>query len=318
MSRYRKIDPRIWNDAKFNSLTDDAKLAFFMLLTHPGMTALGAMRATVPGLAAEMKWTPEAFGEAFGEACSKGMAEHDESACLIALPNFLRYNPPESPNVVKAWVGAIDLLPECRLKTIVLQRAGAFAGGMSEAFGKAFAEAFPKAMANQEQEKEQEQEKSLSSSLRSELPAAGVAGSGAAQAVDLGQKRAEKAKQLEQRLAQVTDEAVAAYNSALAKPTGLLVAVHPTIGREKRQQQVKRCITLARQIAKDRYGSDHIPAEFWADYFAECARDPFRNGTGPYKPPHEGWRPDFEFLTRSDEMLKVFDRASSDEAAEVG
>jgi hypothetical protein len=56
MARYRKIDPRIWNDQKFRELSDDAKIVFFLLLTHPHMTALGAMRATVAGLAAELGW----------------------------------------------------------------------------------------------------------------------------------------------------------------------------------------------------------------------------------------------------------------------
>lgn len=59
---------------------------------------------------------------------------------------------------------------------------------------------------------------------------------------------------------------------------------------------------------------DVSPNTARADYFAECAADPFRNGAGPYAPPHENWRPDFEFLTRPAEMLKVFDRASSAEA----
>lgn len=160
MARYRKIDPRIWNDEKFRELPDASKLMFFMLLTHPNMTALGAMRATLPGLAAEIGWSPEAFRQAFEEASRKGMAEHDERACLVALPRFLKYNPPESPNVVKAWGAAVDLLPECKLKTLVLQRAQAFAEGMTEAFAKAFREAFPKGMANQEQEQEQEQKES--------------------------------------------------------------------------------------------------------------------------------------------------------------
>lgn len=157
MARYRKIDPRIWNDAKFSSLTDSAKLAFFMLLTHPNMTALGAMRATVPGLAAEMGWTTEAFREAFREALAKGMAEQDEKACLIALPKFLSYNRPESPNVIKAWEASLDLLPECHLKNVVLQRAKAFAEAMPEGFTKALPEAFAKGMPIQEQEQEQEQ-----------------------------------------------------------------------------------------------------------------------------------------------------------------
>ena len=120
MARYRKIDSRVWNDAKFRSLSDNAKLVFVMLLTHPNMTALGAMRATVSGLAEELGWETEAFREAFQEASAKGMAEHDPKACFVALPNFLKYNGPESPNVVKAWASALDLLPECALKNQVV------------------------------------------------------------------------------------------------------------------------------------------------------------------------------------------------------
>lgn len=168
MARYRKVDPRIWNDRKFRGLSDPGKLAFLFLLTHPHMTAIGAMRGTMPGLAEEIGWEAEAFREAFREALSKGMAEHDRTACLIALPNFLKYNRPESPNVVRAWESALDLLPECDLKIVVIQRAKAFAEALSEAFGKAlpeaFAEALPKAMPYQEQEQEQEQNISVGES----------------------------------------------------------------------------------------------------------------------------------------------------------
>lgn len=162
MARFRKIDPRIWNDEKFRGLSDAGKLAFLFLLTHPHMTALGAMRATLAGLAEELGWQTEAFREAFREALAKGMADHDSEACLIALPNFIRYNGPESPNVVKAWVGSLDLLPECSLKTRVIARAKAFAEALPKAFREALPEAFaktyPKSMPYQEQEQEQEQE----------------------------------------------------------------------------------------------------------------------------------------------------------------
>src|SRR5581483_167066 len=142
MARYRKVDSRIWNDAKFRGLSNDGKLVFFLLLTHPHMTALGAMRATREGLAAEMGWQAEAFREAFLEVFQKGMVEYDEKACLMALPNFLKYNPPESPNVVKAWSSALDLLPECELKGFVIQRCKAFLEGMGKAFREALPEAF--------------------------------------------------------------------------------------------------------------------------------------------------------------------------------
>jgi hypothetical protein len=156
MARYRKIDPRIWNDEKFRGLTDNGKLAFLFLLTHPHMTSLGAMRATLGGLGEELGWAPEAFREAFREASARGMAEVDAAARMIALPNFIRYNSPESPNVIKAWIGALDLLPECRLKALVIARARVFAEALGEAFAKALPEAFSKAMPYPEQEPEPE------------------------------------------------------------------------------------------------------------------------------------------------------------------
>ncbi|RYF49331.1 MAG: hypothetical protein EOO38_08165 [Cytophagaceae bacterium] len=158
MSRYRKIDTRIWNDEKVRSLGDDGKLVLFMVLTHPSMTMLGAMRCTVAGMAAELGWTTERFQKAFQQIVSQGMAEFDPQAYLLALPNFLRYNKPESPNVVKAWASAADLLPECKLKSHVVARSRAYVEGLSEGFREAFQEAFAKTMLNQEQKQEQEQD----------------------------------------------------------------------------------------------------------------------------------------------------------------
>lgn len=142
MSRYRKVDPRIWNDAKFRGLSDNAKLVFFYLLTHPHMTAVGAMRANIPGMAADIGWEDKDFRKAFQECLQQGMAEHDETACFVSLPKFIRYNRPENPNVLKSWLSAMDLLPECDLKETVYQRLKDFAKGASEGFAKAFSESF--------------------------------------------------------------------------------------------------------------------------------------------------------------------------------
>ncbi|MFZ7112453.1 MAG: hypothetical protein ACOWYE_12280 [Desulfatiglandales bacterium] len=158
MGKYRKVDPRIWNDEKFRQFSDAGKLCFFFLLTHPHMTPLGAMRASIPGLAAEMGWKEKAFRGAFEEAFSKAMVKVDERACFLWIPNFLKYNGPESPNVVKAWVKCLDDLPECSLKNECLHRVKAFTEDLPEAFTKALPEAFAKTMANQEQEQEQEKE----------------------------------------------------------------------------------------------------------------------------------------------------------------
>ena len=124
-ARYRKIDPRIWNDEKFRTLSDNGKLAFLFPL-HPRpthMTALGAMRGTIPGLAAELGWTTHQFQSALKGCLSQGIVEACEKASWIGIPNFLRYNEPAGPNAVtKAWVSALDLLPECTEKRRLIQR----------------------------------------------------------------------------------------------------------------------------------------------------------------------------------------------------
>ena len=151
VGKYRKIDPRIWNDEKFRQLSDRGKLSFLLILTHPHMTSLGAMRSTPRGLAAELGWTEKAFREAFRETLAKGLVEYDESACFVGLPRFLKYNGPESPNVVKSWLSALDLIPECGLKVALMQRVKAFAEALPKAFAEALPKAFRKSMANQEQ-----------------------------------------------------------------------------------------------------------------------------------------------------------------------
>lgn len=139
-------------------------------------------------------------------------------------------------------------------------------------------------------------------------PGCDTAGSPPAPPADLQTRRT-------QRTAQVTDEAISAYNRILAKPTGLLAAVHATVGRAKRQQQVTRCLKTASEICQDQFGDSRVVPEFWESYFTACAEDDFHSGRGPYGGGHANWRPDFEFLTRPAQMLKVFDRATAEDEA---
>ena len=141
--KYRKISPCIWNDAKVRELSDKGKLALLFLLTHPHMTPLGAIRANAPGLACELGWSEKVFRKAFGEVLALGIAKEDAKAPLGWFPNFLRHNMPESPNVVRSWVGAFRDLPESPLKGAMLERTGEAVRTLGEGFRSAFAEAFP-------------------------------------------------------------------------------------------------------------------------------------------------------------------------------
>jgi len=121
-----------------------------------------------------------------------------------------------------------------------------------------------------------------------------------------------KKKAREERLAEVTRDAVAAYNRLMAKPAGRLASV-ALPDAPARRSQVRRMLKTARAICRDQFGSDTITPEFWGAYFASCALDPFLSGIGPYSGQHASWRPDFEYLTRPAVAVRVFDRAVGDE-----
>ena len=104
------------------------------------MTSLGAMRATVEGISSEI----DVPVEALTEVLSKGMLKADPVAKLIYAPNFLKYNKPESPNVVRAWGKAYDMLPECKYKTEIYNAIKCVIKQYGKGYAKAFSEAFPK------------------------------------------------------------------------------------------------------------------------------------------------------------------------------
>ena len=118
-----------------------------------------------------------------------------------------------------------------------------------------------------------------------------------------------------QRIQQIAEDAQAAYNRILAKPKGLLTAC--TVLNKPRMKSVEKCIPTAKLLCKALYGRDRVVPQFWEDFFAEAGRDDFHAGRGPYRPPHESWRPDFEYLLREDVMAKLFERAQSADADEA-
>lgn len=156
--RYRKVSVRIWGDPEFCQLSNDAKLIFLFLLTHPHMTGMGAMRATIQGLAAELGMTEKGYREGLRIPLSKGMVRVDEASKLVVLPNFINHNPPENPNVVVGWGKVIDTLPECTLLVEHLQHVRETVEDLGRGLAKGLPKPFTKGMRKQEQYQEQYQE----------------------------------------------------------------------------------------------------------------------------------------------------------------
>ena len=144
MSRYRAIHCLIWNDDKFPFVSERCQLIFFHLLTTPMSTPFGLYKASLEALAAEKRLPLKAYREAFREAFAKAFVKYDERHQVILIPQFLKYNPPNNPNVLKAWKSVYDEIPDCDLKIEFYQILKAFVEGFSKAFGEAFREAWGK------------------------------------------------------------------------------------------------------------------------------------------------------------------------------
>ena len=162
MARYRKIDTRMWGDTRFRELSSpgpNGKYLWVFLLTGPQTSNIpGLFRAGEMALAEELGWDLKGFREGFLELFAKGLVKADWEARVVWVPNAIKYNPPDNPNVVKSWRTAWDEIPECALKAEAYERLKAFTEGLGEGFAKPFVEGCAKGMANQEQEQEQEQE----------------------------------------------------------------------------------------------------------------------------------------------------------------
>lgn len=125
MGYSRRIDSRIQNDDKFKSMSWDEKNVWFHCFSHPQLTTFGAMRCSIPGLAAEFKQSEKTFQKWLNENLKRGLIVYDREM-LMWFPNYLKHNPPASVNVVKSWPKKLDTLPDCPTKIFIIDGLVAF------------------------------------------------------------------------------------------------------------------------------------------------------------------------------------------------
>jgi hypothetical protein len=147
-NRYRKIEMRMWADHKFRELSPvppSGQSLWLYLLTGPHTGIIpGLSRAGRLALAEALGWAPEAFEAAFDEIASRHMAKSDWNAGVVWIPNAIKCNPPQSPNVITAWRKEWPLIPDCDLKTIAYETIQSAVYAMGKGFREAFSAAFEK------------------------------------------------------------------------------------------------------------------------------------------------------------------------------
>lgn len=316
MREYGQIQSAFWQSPDAQSFSDAGKLLAAYLMTGPHTNGLGCFRLPDGYVMADLGWSSEMVTKGFAELFAKGFANRFDG--VVFIPNFLRWNRISNGNIAVARFAEFDALPKGESKSLAARAMLEFCGHWRDADKRVLetvCQTLSKGYANQNPtQPNPERTKIICGSPGGEppendppeRPKDSPDPEPPTKPICLTNAKAE-------RLAQVTREAIETFNARLGKPNGQLAAVH--LANEVRQNQIKRCLPIARQICEKVYNSQTVTPQFWTEYWDECDKDPFKRGDGPYSGSHANWRPDFEYLTRKEVMTAVFDKAMSEQAA---
>ena len=155
--RYRKIDPRIWNDEKFRALSREEKLIALYVLTAQS-NRLGFFKFSKALAAEDLNMPVETFAKGFEKVCKALAWRFDSEARVLLIPKWFRYNCPENPNVLKSCLDDLHELPQTTLISEFASCVVYLPQTFHETFQEGLLERYPKPCLDQEQEQEQEQE----------------------------------------------------------------------------------------------------------------------------------------------------------------
>lgn len=114
---YRKIDPRMWDDERFATLSQPTKLVWLLILTGPHTTPLpGLSNVGVAALAESSRYDGDTVSRGLVELSRAGMVEFNPTCRVLRVPNAPKYNPCSNPKVLKGWFSLFKSVPDCAEK----------------------------------------------------------------------------------------------------------------------------------------------------------------------------------------------------------
>ncbi len=151
-ARYRKVDPRMWDDEKFLAMSPTEKLIAVYIITAQS-NRIGIFRFSV-GLALEhLGIDSETFAIGFGNVCRTLNWVFDRTRRIVYFPTWWKYNLPDNVNVFKSCLDDLHDLPQSEL----IQQFASNSRYLPETYAQTLAKRLPN-VSPQEQEQEQEQE----------------------------------------------------------------------------------------------------------------------------------------------------------------
>lgn len=122
---YARVPRGLWDDPRFLGLSDTGKLFYVLLVTRPGGHSSGICRATVEGLAGDVRWSMERTRAHLLEVTRTGLVRYSLESRNLLIEDVLADFPPANPKMVDGWSRHVAALPSCPLRgrwSIALKR----------------------------------------------------------------------------------------------------------------------------------------------------------------------------------------------------
>jgi hypothetical protein len=156
--KYRRIDPRIWADERFRTLSVNERVIALYVLTSPQSNRIGLFHFSPAKAAEDLHLDLAAFGKAFKSVTECLRWGWDEAARVIYLPTWWKYNRPENPTHLLGCLTDLQDVPENQFTAQFRANIQWLDGALLDTFSERMSIPIPIGMAYQEQELEQELE----------------------------------------------------------------------------------------------------------------------------------------------------------------
>lgn len=108
---YGKVRAQFWDDDALRELSIEANYLALYLITSSHTNAIGCFRLPIAYILNDTRLDKKSLEKALAELRSTCYAIPCERVPWIYIPNFLRHNPPENPNVWRKCVKELESLP---------------------------------------------------------------------------------------------------------------------------------------------------------------------------------------------------------------
>lgn len=112
MAEYGKVYKKIWNNGRFQKLSEKAKFLYLYMITSPHCSVFGLFRLPIGYISGDLSWQPKTVLRYLRELQSASFLLWEQKSCLVIISSWLDHNPITSENQLKKGLAELSEIPK--------------------------------------------------------------------------------------------------------------------------------------------------------------------------------------------------------------